>query len=369
MRIERDGLTRPAVHALLQEHLEDMRSLSPPEQVFALDLDKLRHPDISFWTAWEGDALLGCGALKALSPTHGELKSMRTPSAARRKGAGRALLLHIIAEAKRRGYDRLSLESGSHPAFGPAHGLYAGHGFRLAGPFGAYRASPHSVFMTLQLQQHSPVDDARPIEPAAFPSPPAVPGAIEFDTERLKLRIWQDQHRADFAAMNADPAVMRYFPALLTAEQSNAGIDIWIQQFAQSGWSNWAVERQDSGEFIGFIGLSVPRRLLPFSPCVEIGWRLKQSAWGRGYATEGAMACLRVGFEQIGLDEIVSFTTLSNHRSIAVMERIGMRDTRANFEHPAVPEQSALRAHCLYKISRASWRLGRAQPSFTPGVE
>jgi RimJ/RimL family protein N-acetyltransferase len=169
--------------------------------------------------------------------------------------------------------------------------------------------------------------------------------------------------------MNADPAVMRYFPALLTAEQSNAGIDIWIQQFAQSGWSNWAVERQDSGEFIGFIGLSVPRRLLPFSPCVEIGWRLKQSAWGRGYATEGAMACLRVGFEQIGLDEIVSFTTLSNHRSIAVMERIGMRDTRANFEHPAVPEQSALRAHCLYKISRASWRLGRAQPSFTPGVE
>jgi RimJ/RimL family protein N-acetyltransferase/GNAT superfamily N-acetyltransferase len=360
MRIERDGLTRPAVHALLQEHLEDMRSLSPPEQVFALDLDQLRQPDISFWTAWEGDALLGCGALKALSPTHGELKSMRTPSAARRKGAGRALLLHIIAEARQRGYDRLSLESGSHPAFAPAHRLYTSHGFRSAGPFGGYRANPHSVFMALQL--HQPGGHGNPVERPEWPSEPEMPVTIEFDTERLKLRVWQDQHRAAFAAMNADPAVMRYFPALLSAEQSNAGIDIWLQQFEQLGWSNWAVERQDSGEFIGFIGLSVPRRTLPFSPCVEIGWRLKQAAWGHGYATEGALACLRVGFEQIGLDEIVSFATLSNRPSIAVMERIGMLDAHANFEHPAVPEQSPLRAHCLYKISRASWTLRQHSP-------
>ncbi len=179
--------------------------------------------------------------------------------------------------------------------------------------------------------------------------------AIEFNTSRLALRTWQDRHRAPFAAMNADPAVMRYFPALMSVEQTNAGIDIWGQQFAERGWSNWAVELQDTGEFIGFIGLSVPRRQLPFSPCIEIGWSLKRSAWGHGYATEGAKECLRVGFEQIGLEEIVSFTTLSNLPSVAVMERIGMLDQHANFEHPGVPEGSPLRPHCLYKITRAKW--------------
>jgi len=155
--------------------------------------------------------------------------------------------------------------------------------------------------------------------------------------------------------MNADPEVMRYFPALLSAELTNAGVDVWCQQFAEKGWSNWAVELQDTGEFIGFIGLSVPRRQLPFSPCVEIGWRLKRSAWGQGYATEGAKACLRVGFDQLGLDEIVSFTTLTNLPSVAVMKRIGMSDVQADFEHPAVPEGSPLRLHCLYKISLAQW--------------
>ena len=162
--------------------------------------------------------------------------------------------------------------------------------------------------------------------------------------------------------MNADPEVMRYFPALLSAEQSNAGVDIWCQQFAEIGWSNWAVELLDKGEFMGFIGLSVPRRQLPFSPCVEIGWRLKRAAWGRGYATEGAKACLRVGFDQLRLDEIVSFTTLTNLPSVSVMKRIGMSDANADFEHPAVPEGNPLRPHCLYKISLAQWRAGDAQP-------
>jgi RimJ/RimL family protein N-acetyltransferase len=160
--------------------------------------------------------------------------------------------------------------------------------------------------------------------------------------------------------MNADPEVMRYFPAPLSAEQTNAGIDVWCQQFAEKGWSNWAVELQDTGEFVGFIGLSVPRRQLPFSPCVEIGWRLKRSAWGHGYATEGAKACLRVGFEQLGLKEIVSFTSLSNLPSIAVMERIGMVDEQANFEHPGVPKGNPLRPHCLYKITRAQWSFSDA---------
>jgi RimJ/RimL family protein N-acetyltransferase len=183
----------------------------------------------------------------------------------------------------------------------------------------------------------------------------AIVAPIEFETPRLALRVWQQRHRAPFAAMNADAQVMRYFAAPLSAAQSDASVDGWLGQFAAQGWSNWAVELLASGEFIGFIGLSVPRRALPFCPCVEIGWRLKRSAWGMGYATEGAKACLRVGFERLGLDEIVSFTALANRPSVAVMQRIGMRDARADFEHPALPEGHPLRPHCLYRISRAQW--------------
>ena len=178
---------------------------------------------------------------------------------------------------------------------------------------------------------------------------------ITFTTARLAFCMWQDHHRAPFAAMNADPEVMRHFPALLSAEQSNTSIDSWRQQFSERGWSNWAVERADSGEFIGFIGLSVPRRVLPFSPCVEIGWRLKRSAWGQGFATEGASACLKVGFEQLGLDEIVSFTTLANTPSVAVMQRIGLHNQHADFEHEGVPVGHPQRLHGLYKITQAQW--------------
>lgn len=152
MHIEVDDLSRPAVQALLREHLENMFELSPPEQVFALDLSRLKVPAITLWTAWDGAQLLGCGALKELSPHHGEIKSMRTPAAARRQGAGRALLRHIIAVARERGYGRLSLETGSHPAFGAAHTLYRSHGFVDSGPFGDYRPDPHSVFMALDLR-------------------------------------------------------------------------------------------------------------------------------------------------------------------------------------------------------------------------
>lgn len=182
----------------------------------------------------------------------------------------------------------------------------------------------------------------------------AVP-AIEFNTQRLAFCMWQQRHREPFAAINLDAQVMRYFPALVSAEQTYAGVDIWCQQFKDQGFSNWAVELLATGEFIGFIGLSIPRRQLPFTPCIEIGWRLKRTAWGQGYATEGARQCLRVGFERLGLDEIVSFTTLTNLPSIAVMQRIGLRNAHANFEHPAVPQGHVLRPHCLYKISRAQW--------------
>ncbi len=151
MNIEIDDLSRPAIHALLNEHLQSMHALSPPESVHALDLDKLRQPDITFWSAWEGPLLLGCGALKELDQKHGEIKSMRTPNTDRRRGAGRAILAHIIEIAKSRAYERLSLETGSMDAFTPAHKLYESFGFTRCGPFGEYLEDPNSVFMTRHL--------------------------------------------------------------------------------------------------------------------------------------------------------------------------------------------------------------------------
>ena len=151
MKIELDDLSRPEIHALLDEHLQNMYALSPPESVHALDRDKLRQPGITFWSAWDGPVLLGCGALKELDATHAEVKSMRTPQALRRRGAGRALLAHIVGVAQVRGYERLSLETGSQPAFEPAQHLYASFGFTRCGPFEGYVEDPNSVFMTLRL--------------------------------------------------------------------------------------------------------------------------------------------------------------------------------------------------------------------------
>ena len=151
MRIEVDDLSRPEIHALLNEHLQSMHELSPPESVHALDLEHLRRPGITFWSAWDGSVLLGCGALKELDPKHGEIKSMRTPNTLRRRGAGRAMLAHIIAVARSRAYERLSLETGSMQAFKPAQRLYESFGFTYCGPFGEYVEDPNSVFMSLRL--------------------------------------------------------------------------------------------------------------------------------------------------------------------------------------------------------------------------
>jgi putative acetyltransferase len=151
VHIELDDLSRPEVHGLLREHLDDMYQLSPPESVHALDLTKLRGSDITFWTVWDDSLLLGCGALNQLTPTHGEVKSMRTPKALRRRGAGRAILAHIVVEARRRGYRRLSLETGSNEAFKAAQRLYESFGFAYCGPFADYEADPNSVFMSLEL--------------------------------------------------------------------------------------------------------------------------------------------------------------------------------------------------------------------------
>ncbi len=147
-----DDLAGDEIRALLDEHLAHMRSISPPESVHALDLDALRRPGITFWTAWSRDGrLLGCGALKEIDARHGEIKSMRTAAAQRRSGVARAMLAHIIAEAKRRGYARLSLETGAEPPFAPARGLYASFDFTLCAPFEGYVEDPNSVFMTKAL--------------------------------------------------------------------------------------------------------------------------------------------------------------------------------------------------------------------------
>jgi putative acetyltransferase len=151
MRIEVDDLRGPEIAALLREHLEHMHALSPPESVHALDLDALRGPGITFWSARQEAELLGCGALKELDPEHGEIKSMRTVRIHLRKGVAAALLKHILVEARRRSYRRVSLETGSMAAFAPARTLYERHGFRYCGPFGDYVADPHSVFMTREL--------------------------------------------------------------------------------------------------------------------------------------------------------------------------------------------------------------------------
>jgi len=148
MEIRLDDLTGPAIHALLEEHLRNIYELSPPESVHALDLTSLRKPDVTFWTLWSDGELLGCGALKELDRSHGEIKSMRTAMDHRRKGVARAMLEHIIGEAQRRRYARLSLETGSQPAFEPARRLYESFGFTYCPPFGDYRDDPNSVFLT-----------------------------------------------------------------------------------------------------------------------------------------------------------------------------------------------------------------------------
>jgi putative acetyltransferase len=155
MQIRRDDLEGPEIKALLAEHLRNMHAISPRESVHALPVELLRAPDITFWTVWSGAELLGCGALRELSATHGEIKSMRTAMAHRRKGVGRAMLLHILGEATAREYRRLSLETGAQAEFEPARRLYAGFGFVVCGPFGDYTNDPNSVFMTKRLDVSS----------------------------------------------------------------------------------------------------------------------------------------------------------------------------------------------------------------------
>ena len=152
MEIRLDDLSGPEIARLLQEHLQSAALHSPPESTHALDLQRLRQPDITFWTAWQGPELLGCCAIKELDPDHGEIKSMRTASEYLRRGVASRLLKHLLEEAERRGYERLSLETGSMKAFAPARRMYASFGFETCGPFADYANDPYSVFMTRRLR-------------------------------------------------------------------------------------------------------------------------------------------------------------------------------------------------------------------------
>jgi putative acetyltransferase len=151
MEIRLGGLDVPVVIRLLEEHLQSMTLHSPPESIHALDLAGLKRPEMTFWSVWQDGELLGCGALKELDACHGEIKSMRTAAAHLRKGVARRLMVHLIDEARRRSYERLSLETGSMAAFAAARNLYASFGFQECGPFGEYVLDPYSVFMTREL--------------------------------------------------------------------------------------------------------------------------------------------------------------------------------------------------------------------------
>jgi RimJ/RimL family protein N-acetyltransferase len=176
----------------------------------------------------------------------------------------------------------------------------------------------------------------------------------QIETDRLILRRWRPDDFPAFAAMNADARVCEFLTGTLNEEQSKAFADRIQQHFATYGFGLWATEVKGGAPCIGYVGLSVPRFDAHFMPCVEIGWRLAHEHWGKGYATEGAKAALRHGFDILKLTQIVSFTVPDNIRSRAVMEKIGMtRDPADDFDHPNIAEHHPLRRHVLYRKAGA----------------
>lgn len=179
-------------------------------------------------------------------------------------------------------------------------------------------------------------------------------------TKRLVLRPWREEDLEPFAQLNADPRVREYFPGLLSRQESDVSVKVMSEHIQKCGWGFWAASLAQTDEFIGFIGLEDVHFKAPFNihfPAVEIGWRLSHEYWGNGYATEGALACVKYGFETLKLPEIVSFTAVQNLRSIAVMEKIGMHhDLADDFDHPKLPEGHSLRRHVLYCIGSDEWK-------------
>ena len=174
---------------------------------------------------------------------------------------------------------------------------------------------------------------------------------VTLSSGRICLRRWRDEDREAFAAMNSDARVMEFFPGRLSRVESDAMVDHIQKHFSEHGFGLWAIEVPDVAPFIGFTGLAVPRFSARFTPCVEVGWRLAFEHWGQGYATEAARLALGYGFGTHALTEVVSFTSATNYRSRAVMERLWMRrDPAEDFDHPALPESHPLRRHVLYRL-------------------
>lgn len=188
---------------------------------------------------------------------------------------------------------------------------------------------------------------------------------LSITTKRLYLRPWQQADYAPFATINADAQVMECFPRPLTTAESNALAQRITTGIQERGWGLWAVGEQEGDPFIGFVGLHIPRNSLPFSPCVEIGWRLATKHWGKGYAPEAAAATLAVAFHTLELDEVVAFTSATNVRSRRVMEKIGLISTAEDFDHPDVPTTSPLRRHVLYRLNRNHYLQHHTVPPFT----
>ncbi|CAB3680832.1 GNAT family N-acetyltransferase [Achromobacter pestifer] len=191
--------------------------------------------------------------------------------------------------------------------------------------------------------------------------------SLEVETPRLVLRQWRAEDRKPFAVMNADPRVTEHLLPL-NGPESDALADRLAASIDEHGWGFWAVEAPGVAPFIGFVGIKPMPPVLPFAPGVEIGWRLAQPFWGRGYASEAAQAALRVGFEQLNLDEIVAFTAVGNQRSRAVMARLGMMEDAELFDHPSVPVGHPLRRHVLYRLGQAQWRSQKNGDAETGGM-
>ena len=179
---------------------------------------------------------------------------------------------------------------------------------------------------------------------------------MALSSERVRLRRWRDGDREAFAAMNSDARVMEFFRSRLSRAESDAMVDGIERHFSQHGFGLWALEVPAVAPLVGFVGLAIARFDAPFTPCVEVGWRLAFEHWGHGYATEAARLALGYGFGTLALPQIVSFTSAANHRSRAVMERLGMRhDAADDFDYPTMPEGHPLRPHVLYRLGAAAY--------------
>ncbi|MBE7637190.1 GNAT family N-acetyltransferase [Sneathiella sp. P13V-1] len=173
-----------------------------------------------------------------------------------------------------------------------------------------------------------------------------------FETERLICRLFRDSDREPFARLNGNATVMRYFPSTLTVEQSNSMVDELGRRQEKNGYTFWATERKEDGAFIGFVGLNKTGDNMPFSPSVEIGWRLDEPYWGKGYASEAAKGVLKYAFDKLGVDEVISFTAEINEPSQKVMQRIGMTHEGEYFDHPALDNGHPLKRHILYRTTQ-----------------